>query len=84
MAKPIVLYHPDELVRSIKVGDRVTIKVPNGIGPNGPEWKEATGKAVICSGTHATLNMGGKHGTPAVATPNNIVRIGTHRVADTD
>jgi len=84
MAKPIVLYRPDELVRSIKVGDRVTIKVPNGIGRFGQEWKEMTGRAVICSGTHATLNMGGQHGTPAVATPKNIVRIGTQRVADTD
>lgn len=73
---PKTLHDPAELVASIRPGDRVTIRVPNGIGRNGPEWKESTGKAVICSGTHAALNMGGKYGTPGVATPKNIVRVG--------
>lgn len=64
------------LVQSIRPSDRVTILVPNGRGRNGQEWKESTGKAVICSGTHAALNMGGKFGTPGLATPQNIVRVG--------
>lgn len=61
-------------VANLRPGDRVTILVPNGIGRNGQEWREATGTAVICSGTHATLNIGGRFGTPAVVTPENFVR----------
>jgi hypothetical protein len=66
------------MVANIRVGDRVTILVPAGFGR---EWKEATGRAVICSGTHATLNMGGRYGTPAVATPENILRVNSRRSA---
>lgn len=69
-------FDPPTLVSMIRPGDSVTILVPNGIGRNGQEWKEKTGKAVICSGTHAALNMGGQYGTPGVATPENIVAIG--------
>lgn len=61
--------------KDIRMGDRVTIKIPNGIGPNGVEYKESTGRAVIISNGHVALNMGGKHGTPQVATPENIVKI---------
>lgn len=66
---------PEELVASIRPRDKVTILVPNGRGRNGVEYKEATGRAVICSGTHVALNMGGKYGTPGVATPENIVKV---------
>lgn len=61
-------------VANLRPGDRVTILVPNGIGRNGQEWKEATGTVIIASGTHATLNMGGRNGTPGVVTPENFVR----------
>ena len=67
------------MVANIRVGDRVTILVPNGIGRNGQEYAERTGRAVICSGTHVALNMGGKHGTPGVATPENIVRVNARK-----
>lgn len=67
---------PEQLVASIRPGDRVTIRVPAGISyRNGQEWSERTGKAVICSGTHVALNMGGRFGTPGVATPENIVSV---------
>jgi len=66
---------PTELVASIRPGDRVTILVPAGRGMHGQEYAERSGKAVICSGTHAALNMGGKYGTPGVATPDNIVSV---------
>lgn len=67
------------MLASIKAGDRVTIRVPAGIWARyGKEWKEATGRAVMSSrdgcGSWA-LNMGGKHGTPGVATRRNIVRV---------
>lgn len=69
------------MVANIRPGDRVTILVPNGIGRDGQEWVERTGKAVICSGTHAALNMGGRYGTPGVATPQNIVRVNSRKDA---
>lgn len=59
----------------ITFGDRVTIRVPAGVGLNGIEWKERTGSAVF-RGEHGwVLNMGGKHGTPGVATTSNFVRV---------
>jgi hypothetical protein len=69
------------MISNIRPGDRVTILVPNGIGRNGVEWKESTGRAVICSGTHVALNMGGRYGTPGVATPKNIVRVNSRKDA---
>lgn len=75
-------YHdPVELVKNLRTGDRVTIRIPNGIGRNGQEWKEATGRVVIPSGTHAALNMGGQYGTPGVATPENIVKVASTKYA---
>ena len=56
-----------QLVAAIRPGDRVTILSPQG--------HERTGRAVICSGTHVALNMGGKHGTPGVATPENVLSV---------
>lgn len=64
-----------ELLASIRPGDRVTILVPNGFGRNGQEWKEATGRAVIVSPGHVALNMGGRFGTPGVATEENLVAV---------
>jgi hypothetical protein len=61
----------------IKHGDKVTILIPAGIGRNGQEWKEATGKAVMHSSPVDgwVLNMGGPHGTPGIATEENTVKI---------
>lgn len=67
---------PADLVASIRPGDRVKILVPNGTKRDGTtDWKSVSGRAVICSGTHATLNLGGRFGTPGVATPDNIVEV---------
>jgi hypothetical protein len=69
------------LIRSIAPGDRVTILVPNGIGRHGPEYKQKTGRAVICNHVRnpndltVALNMGGPHGTPGVASVTNIVKV---------
>ena len=53
----------------IRHGDRVTIRNHFGVC--------RTGRAVglLLFPTHATINMGGKHGTPAVADPSNIVMV---------
>ena len=71
----------EAMVANIRPGDLVTILVPNGIGRNGVEYKERTGRAVICSGDHVALNMGGRYGTPGVATVKNIVRVNSRKDA---
>lgn len=61
----------------IQPGDRVTIHVPAGMGRHGQEWKPAQGRAVMRNrqtGTW-TLNMGGPHGRPGVASDENIIQI---------
>tara|TARA_B100001778_G_scaffold334952_2_gene349492 strand:- start:15720 stop:16013 length:294 start_codon:yes stop_codon:yes gene_type:complete len=74
-----------ELLDSAKVGDRITILIPNGRGLKGQEWKQKTGRCVITPNpildpvgrpSGVVLNMGGNHGTPGVADERNIVRIG--------
>lgn len=80
--KPSNVVNARDLLLSIDVGSRVTIKVPNGIGRNGQEWKEKTGRATIVNfkrdpkNETVVLNMGGQFGTPAVCTVDNIVSIG--------
>lgn len=75
-------FTPEALIASIRPRDTVTVLQPAGIGRNGREWKEATGKAVICnhlrdpSNLIVALDMGGKHGTPGLATVRNIVAVG--------
>ncbi len=71
---------PNEFQKSIRAGDRVTILVPAGFGRSGQEWKPATGRAVMYSSNGGwVLNMGGKHGTPGIATAKNTVRISKRR-----
>jgi hypothetical protein len=47
--------------------DRVTIRTPHG--------QELTGRVVMVFEEHAVLNLGGRHGTPGVATEENTVRV---------
>lgn len=54
-------------------GDRVCIEVPNGIGRNGVEFKRVWGRVVMAFDDRLVLNLGGKHGQPAVAHLGNIV-----------
>jgi len=82
LPKNAIIHTAEAVISLTRPGDRVTILIPNGIGRDGQEWKEATGKAVICSGTHVALNMGGQHGTPGVATPENVIRSGRRWSAD--
>lgn len=58
---------PGSILDHIRVGDRVTIV--NRFG------QQHTGRAVM-RGPHGwVLNMGGRHGTPAVANNGNIVKV---------
>ncbi len=65
----------ESLLNQIRAGDRVTILVPAGIGRNGQEWTERSGRAVMKSEYGWALNMGGQHGTPGVANARNIVKV---------
>lgn len=55
---------------ALRAGDRVTIRTPQG--------QEVPGRAqrLLCNPSAGTvvLNMGGRYGRPAVATPDNFVR----------
>lgn len=64
-----------QLLGSIQHGDKITILVPNGIGRNGQEWKEAVGTAVFRGPYGWVLNMGGRYGTPGIASEQNIVSV---------
>ena len=65
-----------DITDCIRAGDRVTILVPAGLSlRDGREYREKTGRAVMRGSGGWVLNMGGKHGTPAVASAENIVRI---------
>jgi len=66
----------EEQFAQIRHGDKVTILIPAGIGRNGQEWKEATGRAVMRSAHGGwILNMGGRYGTPGLADESNTVAI---------
>ena len=56
-----------KLVDIIRPGDRVTIVDRFG--------KERTGRAVMRGPAGWVLNMGGAHGTPAIASDNNVTRV---------
>ena len=59
------------LVDSIRAGDRVTIV--NRFG------QKSTGRAVMRGPYGWVLNMGGKHGTPGIASAENTVRVRSGR-----
>jgi hypothetical protein len=57
----------EQAYQNIRPGDRVTIV--NRFG------QERTGRAVMLGTYGWVLNMGGAHGTPAIATLENIVKV---------
>ncbi len=60
----------------IHAGSRVTVMLHSGTGRNGPEFDaRRTGRAVMLGPAGWVLNMGGKYGTPAIATPENTVEV---------
>ena len=70
---------------TIKAGDRVTINVQMGAPyrDGHTEYREMTGRAVMRGPAGWVLNMGGKHGTPATANDENIVKVRRRKTADT-
>jgi len=67
------------LFAKISRGSRVTILVYGGLGRDGPEYVERTGRAVMPGPAGWVLNMGGPHGTPGIASAENIVAVGGKR-----
>lgn len=67
---------PDELMLydQIRPHDRVTIVDRFG--------QQRTGRVVMRGPAGWVLNMGGQHGTPAIATPENVVRVRSAREVD--
>jgi hypothetical protein len=55
----------------IRPGDMVTFSIPNDIGRYGLEFKQVTGRAVMCFPTHVVCNLGGPHGRLSVCDENN-------------
>lgn len=68
---------PLELVKMIRPGDTVTALFPAGIGCNGREFKERSGKVnpMLIFDEHVVINLGGRHGTPGVVDARNIVSV---------
>ncbi len=52
---------------TIKPGCRVTIVTP--------QYQQRTGRAVMRGPAGWVLNMGGKHGTPGIATESNVIMV---------
>jgi hypothetical protein len=66
-----------ERFQSIRFGDRVTILIHAGISMHGPKVKPAIGRAVMFNPKYNcwVLNMGGRYGTPGIASVNNLVSV---------
>lgn len=56
-----------QLIAAARPGDRIVIRTPQG--------QTRRGTVVLKFTTHLVLNGGGRHGTPLVATPDNIVSL---------
>jgi len=58
----------------IRPGKRITFLIPNGIGRNGQEYKEKTGRVVMSGPCGWVVNGGGRYGTPHVVSEENFVK----------
>lgn len=59
--------------KNLKPGQKVKFLAPYGIGRNGQEWAEKTGKVVIAFPTYVVVNGGGRQGTPYVVDSTNFL-----------
>jgi hypothetical protein len=68
---------------TIRAGDRVTFESYNGLklvnGRAVPEYTPKTGTAVMHGPAGWVLNMGGQHGTPAVAELHRVLSVRKRR-----
>lgn len=76
-----------EQFRNVKAGDRITIRTPRNqertgrvvmrAGSPNERWVKRDGK--LAPEPAYVLNMGGAHGTPGIATLDNVVRVSKAR-----
>lgn len=67
--------NPSVAYEDLGPGDRVTILVPAGRNRDGSQdYAERTGRVVMRGPAGWVLNLGGRHGTPGIASPENFVR----------
>jgi hypothetical protein len=61
----------------LAAGDLVEYRQYAGLGRNGPEYRPARGRVArsLTFADHVVLNIGGKHGTPAVVNAENFIRV---------
>lgn len=79
------------VMSQIRAGDRVTILIPSGSkrdadGRTIPDFtggKQQSGRAVMLGPAGWVLNMGGRHGTPAIANEENIVKVNKSKSSST-
>ena len=64
-----------QVFQEIGVGDTVEYSAYAGWGQRGPEFKPATGRAVMKGPEGWVLNIGGKHGRTAVVNEENFLGI---------
>ena len=62
---------------NLRGGDTVEYHAYAGMGRNGPEYRVGRGKVnrLLVFPDHVVLNIGGKHGTPAVVNGENFIRV---------
>lgn len=58
-----------EYIASRRPGSMVSFTIPAGYA----SFTVKKGKVVFAMGTHVVVNMGGRFGTPAVVTPENVI-----------
>lgn len=81
-AERVTFDSPANIIASIKPGDRVTARFPNGKSINWEtrkveqDYAERTGVAVMPSNAGGwVLNMGGRFGTPGLVDEHNVVSV---------
>jgi len=73
-------FQREVLFDRIRPGKRVGILVPSGVGPlNLQAWSKVEGRAVMRGPAGWILNLGGRHGTPGLASADNTIFVaGVH------
>lgn len=59
----------EQYIASLRPGSKVSFTLPAGRS----SFTTKSGRVVFAEGTHVVVNMGGRYGTPAVVTPENVI-----------
>jgi len=66
------------MFKNLVGGQRVYFRQYAGLGRNGAEYREASGKVnpLLIFETHVVVSIGGRYGTPQVVNDENFIRAG--------